>query len=51
MAWTIMDTYNELSTVALSLLSLLDEEPLKNEPGYENCKGKHLIKYNNTVTF
>ena len=46
--WTsIMD----ISTILLSIQSLLDENPLRNEPGYENIKGVLNDTYNNIIDY
>ena len=36
--WT---TIMHIGSVLLSLISILDENPLRNEPGYENITGKY----------
>ena len=46
--WT---TIMHIGSVLLSLLSLLDENPLRNEPGYENIKGKYNDTYNMIVEY
>jgi ubiquitin-protein ligase len=49
-SWSIVQ---RLSSVILSIQSLLGEYPLKNEPGYENCKKDEpkMIGYNQYVQF
>ena len=49
-SWSIVQT---MSSVILSIQSLLGEYPLRNEPGYENCKQKEdkMINYNNYVQY
>ena len=49
-SWTIVQT---MSSVILSIQSLLGEYPLRNEPGYENCKitENKMINYNYYVQF
>jgi ubiquitin-protein ligase len=46
--WT---TVMHIGSVLLSLMSLLDENPLRNEPGYENIKGKYNDIYNTIVEY
>lgn len=46
--WT---TIMHIGSVLLSVLSLLDENPLRNEPGYENIKGKYNDIYNMIVEY
>ena len=38
-----------ISSIMISLQSLLDENPLRNEPGYENIKGAQNDAYNMVV--
>ena len=49
-SWSIVQT---MSSVILSIQSLLGEQPLRNEPGYENCKETEdkMIHYNKYVQF
>ena len=49
-SWSIVQT---MSSVILSIQSLLGEQPLRNEPGYENCKETEdkMINYNKYVQF
>ena len=49
-SWSIVQ---RLSSVILSIQSLLGEHPLRNEPGYENCKVAEpkMVGYNNYVQF
>lgn len=46
--WT---TVMHIGSVLLSLISILDENPLRNEPGYENIKGKYNDIYNIIVEY
>lgn len=46
--WT---TVMHIGSVLLSLISVLDENPLRNEPGYENIKGKYNDIYNTIVEY
>lgn len=46
--WT---TVMHIGSVLLSLISVLDENPLRNEPGYENIKGKYNDIYNIIVEY
>lgn len=41
----------DLSTVLLSIQSLLDEYPLRNEPGWDKAKLSSLVAYNNLVAY
>lgn len=46
--WTAALTLN---TILLSIQSLLNEEPLHNEPGYQNEKGSRCEIYRNLVNY
>jgi len=46
--WT---TVMHIGSVFLSLISILDNNPLRNEPGYENITGKHNNIYNKIVEY
>lgn len=41
----------DLSCILLSLQSLLNNEPLKNEPGFENYNGPLIEQYNSIMEF
>jgi len=47
-SWTSCCT---LSTVLLSIQTLLNEYPIQNEPGWENCKDCRSDKYNAIVEY
>lgn len=46
--WT---TIMHIGSVLLSLISILDQNPLRNEPGYENISGHHNDLYNKIVEY
>ena len=46
--WT---TIMHIGSVLLSLISILDKNPLRNEPGYENISGNHNDLYNKIVEY
>lgn len=46
--WT---TIMHIGSVFISLLSILDNNPLRNEPGYENITGRHNDLYNIIVEY
>lgn len=47
-SWTSVQT---LSSVLLSIQSLLNEYPLRNEPGFENETDSRCITYNDLITY
>jgi len=46
--WTPMMTLN---TIAQTILSILDDEPLRNEPGYVNAQIKQIQPYTDYVQY
>merc|ERR1711908_245074 len=51
MVWTSMTSCQSLRSVLLSLQSLLNENPLHNEPGFENENGDRCQKCNQIITY
>lgn len=47
-SWTSCCT---LSTVLLSIQTLLNEHPIQNEPGWENCKDSRSHQYNAIIEY
>lgn len=45
-SWT---SSQSLSSVLTTIQSLLDDNPLRNEPGFQHGKGKRYVLYNNVV--
>ena len=51
MEWTILTSSQNLSTVLLSIQSLLNENPIINEPGWTKYKNTNRSKsYNRVLT-
>lgn len=46
--WTALMTF---SIIAQTILSILDNEPLRNEPGYVNSKGPEVQEYTDYVRY